>query len=244
LKYFICSDIHSNVRAMDAVMEVYRDEYPCHMLFLGDCIGYGPHPNGCMQRMLNIPESKILMGNHEWALLNKLERRNLSQAALEALEWTDGVLSAEFHKAIEDRFMMTYRKDNLLAAHSSPFKPEAWSYIHNLFDAQESFTNEDFEVCFVGHTHVAGVFSFFSSQEWHPGEGEEFSLKPGERYIINPGSVGQPRDGDPRAAFCIYDSQERKVLFQRVEYDVAATVEEFREAGLPEILAERLLIGA
>ncbi len=244
MKYFIISDIHSNVRALEAVMEAYREEYPCSMIFLGDCIGYGPHPNGCMQRILNIPDSKILMGNHEWALLHRLERRNLSQVALEALEWTDRVLSAEYHQAIRDRFMMTHRKGKLLAVHSSPSVPRDWNYIHTLYDARPAFTSEDFEVCLVGHTHVAGVFSFFSSKDFSPSDGEELILRPEERYIINPGSVGQPRDGDSRAAFCIYDTDDGKITFRRAEYDIAAAVEEFREAGLPEILGERLLIGA
>ncbi|MCK4236489.1 MAG: metallophosphoesterase family protein [Candidatus Krumholzibacteria bacterium] len=242
MKVFICSDIHGNVRALDAVLAVYRKEFPCRLLFLGDCIGYGPHPDACLERILNLPRARYIMGNHEWAFLNRSERVNLNFLAAQALSWSEDLLMGRFDQVIRDRFQMEHETSDYLAVHSSPFHPERWDYISTYIDADEAFYNRDFRLCFVGHTHLPAVFTFKHGEKGF-NDGVPFRLDPDDRYIINPGSVGQPRDMDPRAACCVFDPSEGTIALYRCEYNVEAETEDFRSAGLPPYLGERLLQG-
>jgi predicted phosphodiesterase len=242
VKYFICADIHGNVRALDAVLARYREAAPCSFLFLGDCVGYGPHPDACLQRILALPRAGLLMGNHEYALLNEHERGDLNSIALEALEWSEKALAGSYDEEIEKRFAYEIERSDFLAVHGSPVTPKEWLYIFTILEADEAFYARDFHVCFVGHTHVPACFSFkrgavdFSAAE-------TLRLDPADRYIINPGSVGQPRDYDPRASCIVFDSDAGTIDLHRCEYDVEAEVEDFFAAGLPRYLGERLLQG-
>jgi len=242
LKIFVCADIHGNVRALDAVLALYRRVYPCTFLFLGDCVGYGPHPDACLERILNLPRSHLLMGNHEAALFDHEQRRHMNEFAVRALFWSEPMLRDRFERVIHDRFQSDFSGDGFCAAHASPLQPEEWPYILTSIDAGGVFYKRDFPLCFVGHTHVQAVFSF-EKGEIRPDDGGTYELDPADRYIINPGSVGQPRDLDPRAACCVYDPEGRTVTFHRCEYDVAAEMEDFSRAGLPEFLGQRLLEG-
>jgi diadenosine tetraphosphatase ApaH/serine/threonine PP2A family protein phosphatase len=242
LKVFVCGDIHGNVRSLDAVLEIYRRVYPCTFLFLGDCVGYGPHPDACLERILNLPRAHLLMGNHDSALFNHDERVHMNDLAVQALFWSEKMIRERFEDVIHERFRVEFEGDGYRAAHASPVRPKEWPYIFTTLDANEVFYERDFFVCFVGHTHVQTVFSFRDG-EMRPEEGFQYDLDPEDRYIINPGSVGQPRDLDPRAACCVFDPEEKMVTFFRKEYDVAAEVEDFFKAGLPEYLGRRLLEG-
>lgn len=242
MKVFICADVHGNVRALDVVLSVYRREFPCEFLFLGDCVGYGSHPDACLDRILNLPRAHLLMGNHEWALLNRGERVNLNVIAAEALNWSEAFMEGRFDRLIRERFLMEFECKDYLAAHASPSRSGEWPYIFTYIDADEVFYERDFRICFVGHTHIQSVFSF-NGNERTIDEGSVFRLDPGDRYIINPGSVGQPRDLDTRASCCIFDSDEGTIKFLRCEYDIEAEVRDINEAGLPHYLGERLLRG-
>lgn len=242
MKVFICGDIHGNVRALDAILEIYRRVYPCTFLFLGDCVGYGPHPDACLERILNLPHAHLLMGNHDSALFNHDERVHMNDLAVQALFWSEKMIRERFEEVIHERFSVEFEGNGYRAAHASPVRPKEWSYIFTTLDANEVFYEQDFSICFVGHTHVQTVFSFRNG-EMRPDEEFQYDLDPGDRYIINPGSVGQPRDLDPRAACCVFDPEEKTVTFFRREYDVAAEVEDFFKAGLPEYLGRRLLEG-
>lgn len=243
MKYFICSDIHGNIRALEAVLAVYREHLPCSFLCLGDCIGYGPQSDACLESILDLPDSHFIMGNHEWAFLNRKERIHLHVLAADALNRSDKSLHGKFDKPIREGFRMKLNLDGLLAVHSSPDHPEDWPYIFTIIDAYGAFEKTDFDKCFIGHTHIPSIFTMQEGMKIFR-EGESVSLDRTDRYIINPGSVGQPRDRDPRAACCIFDSNEGSIAFFRCNYDVEAEFQDFLEAGFPPYLGERLLYGA
>jgi diadenosine tetraphosphatase ApaH/serine/threonine PP2A family protein phosphatase len=242
VRIFVCSDVHGNVRALDAVLTIYRDVYPCEFLFLGDCIGYGPHPDACLERILAIPRASFLMGNHEWALLDVSERENMSEPAARMLNWSERILEGRYDDVIRRRFEMLIETEQYSAAHASPVNPEEWHYLLSEFWTDEVFMTKDFDLCFVGHTHIPAIFAFDGGQRMIV-EGEPFHLHEGNRYIVNPGSVGQPRDGDPRASCCLCDTVDGTMIFFRCEYDIAATVDDYEAAGVPEYLSRRLLTG-
>jgi diadenosine tetraphosphatase ApaH/serine/threonine PP2A family protein phosphatase len=242
VKLFICSDVHGNLRAFDVALEAYREHSPCRLLFLGDAVGYGAHPDACLDRLLALPRSNLVLGNHDWAVLDVSEREHFHAAAFTAIEWTVKALKGKYNDPLLKRFDLTVRNSEFLAAHGSPVHPEEFTYIFSMYEAENAFNASDFSLCFVGHTHVPMVYNLTGGpKSLEPGE--PLALDPSGRYIINPGSVGQPRDGDNRAAFMIYDPEERTVTLHRREYDIEAEAKEIIEAGLPPYFAERLTAG-
>ena len=242
MKVFVCSDVHGNVRALDAVLAVYREHAPCRLLFLGDAVGYGAHPDACLDRLLKIPRATYLLGNHEWALLDRAKRGWFNAGAAEAIAWTERVLGGRYDASLRGLFRLTAGGPHFTAAHASPCDPEEWPYIYTEFAAAEVFRRLDFEVCFFGHTHLPLVYTEKSGPIGLEPE-TPFRLEPSDRYLVNPGSVGQPRDGDPRACCCLYDPRGRTVTLYRRGYDVEAEGDEIRAAGLPATFAERLAAG-
>ncbi len=242
MKYFICADIHGNVRALDAVFVRYREEFPCEFVFLGDCVGYGSHPDACLDKILALPRARLIMGNHEWALLDRAERSELNTIAAEALNWSEELLDGRYDSVIEERFAFEIEEKDILFVHASPLDPKGWPYIFSIIDADEAFYGRDFRLCFLGHTHVPALFSF-NEGALELEENIPFPLDPGDRYIINPGSVGQSRDYDPRGACCVFDTKEGTITVLRCEYDVEAEAEDIYRAGLPKYLGDRLLEG-
>jgi len=242
LKVFVCSDVHGNVRALQAVLAVYREQRARDFLFLGDCVGYGAHPDACLDVLFNMPNMHLVLGNHEAALLDPGQREDLNDFAAEAIGWSARLLGGRYDTAIRRRFALQYENARYSAVHASPYHPEAWIYILSALEAEQAFCAKAFAVCFVGHTHVPALYAC--------GEGElafddkvPFRLDPAARYIVNPGSVGQPRDGDPRSTCCILDTDEGTITLHRCEYDVAAEAQDIVDAGLPRYLGQRLLRG-
>jgi diadenosine tetraphosphatase ApaH/serine/threonine PP2A family protein phosphatase len=243
LKVFICSDIHGNVRALNAAMFAYRTLSQCEFLFLGDCVGYGAHPDACLDIILNLPRSRLILGNHDSALVHASERGDLNDIAAEAIDWSEVYLRGAYDDAIRRRFKLQHEDAHYFAVHSSPYHPEEWLYILSGLDAEQAFFAKEFRVCFVGHTHVPAAYAF-GKGEVLLSEEQPLLLEAGDRYLINPGSVGQPRDGDPRAACCIFDTEAGTITLHRCAYDVEAEARDIINAGLPTYLAERLLVGA
>jgi predicted phosphodiesterase len=243
LKIFICSDIHGNVRALNAVLFVYREQYPCEFLFLGDCVGYGAHPDACLDVILNLPRSRLILGNHDSALLRVSERGGLNEIAAEAIRWSETMLGGAYDDSIRRRFTLEHEDAHCLAVHASPYHPDEWPYVLSALEAEQAFFAREFGVCFVGHTHAPAAY-LFGRGEQAIRERTPFSLEAGGRYLINPGSVGQPRDGDPRAACCMFDTEAGTVTLHRCAYDVEAEARDIIDAGLPKYLAERLRYGA
>ena len=242
MRIFVCSDIHANLRALDAVLDEYRRAGPFRFLCLGDCIGYGAHPEECLDRLLNLPNALYVMGNHESALLDRLERAPMSEFAAETLNWSDSILEGRYDQVLEERFLMEIENDLFCAVHASPCAPEQWPYLNSNLDARDAFRLGDFHICFVGHTHVPAFFTE-SGGEKALEDGTTFDIEEGERYIVNPGSVGQPRDSNPKASFCIFDLDDGTIAFHRCQYDVEAEARDIFRAGLPRYLGERLVEG-
>ena len=242
MKLFVCSDVHGNLRALDAVLAAYREHSPCRLLFLGDAVGYGAHPDACLDRLLALPRSRLVIGNHDWAVLDLSEGENFHDEAFTAMEWTVDKLSKRYNEAFVKRFELRVESEEYIAAHGSPLHPEEFRYIFSTYDADDAFMAFDFSLCFVGHTHIPLVYNHDGGPK-SPEPGKPLALDTSGRYIINPGSVGQPRDGDNRASFMIFDPEERTVTLHRLGYDIEAEVKDIREAGLPERFAERLFEG-
>lgn len=243
MRVLIVSDIHANIVAFDAVLE---DAGSFDMIWsLGDIVGYGPEPNACIRRLLEYPQVSIA-GNHDWAVLGKLSLAEFNSDARIACFWTREELSA-CSRDFLDTLPETYVWGDFTLAHGSPRHP-IWEYLFYITVAEINFHHFETQVCLVGHTHMPVIFQ----QPHEEKEGscrvlaipdEPLSLAGPERYIINPGGVGQPRDGDPRAAYALLDTQAMTLTFRRVEYDVALTQEQMRRAGLPPRLVARLSYG-
>ncbi|MDD4856785.1 MAG: metallophosphoesterase family protein [Candidatus Krumholzibacteria bacterium] len=243
MKVLVCSDVHGNSRALRAVLEIYRREGPCDVLSLGDVIGYGAHPDMCLDAVCGLPCVHLVMGNHEAALLDARERSGLNGFAAEAIDWTERMLAPKYVDAVRRRFSMQCESAHYLAVHGSPSHPEEWGYMFSTFDAEQAFQAREFAVCFVGHTHIGALYAFGEGRVPFE-DGASVHLEQGKRYIVNPGSVGQPRDGDARASCCVFDTDAATIELHRCTYDVEAEARDIFDAALPRYLGERLLIGA
>lgn len=235
MKLALLSDIHSNLEALDAVLAAIPEVD--RILVLGDIVGYGPDPNAVISRLRAI-RARAVMGNHDAAMLAPSLLDWFNPHAAAAARWTQGVLTPESR-----RYLATLPKYGRLGphryVHGSPRKPYLWEYILDDLQALEILVRLGPRFCFFGHTHLPRVFT---------AEGEEIP-EPSQwitlpaAALVNPGSVGQPRDGNPDAAFAVIDLDIPAVRFGRVAYDVATTQAKIREAGLPETEAARLALG-
>lgn len=243
MRILIISDIHANLAALEAVLAAARGEWE-EVWFLGDLLGYGPDPNAC-GALLRELKPVVLTGNHDWAVLGKLEGSSFNLHARQAIEWTQDVLDEELRDYLLAQPARLVREPFLLA-HASPRQP-VWEYILDSAIAAANFGQMDRStpIALVGHTHVPVLYSRSDSGDVRmtpPIYGEPISLA-ASRHIVNPGSVGQPRDGDPRAAYALLDTETLTWEHRRVAYPIAETQQRMREAGLPERLITRLEYG-
>jgi diadenosine tetraphosphatase ApaH/serine/threonine PP2A family protein phosphatase len=242
VKVLIVSDIHANRTAFEAVIE---DAGSVDAVWhLGDIVGYGPDPGWCVDRLIALDPAASLAGNHDLAVLGVIPVEEFNPVAARATEWTATQIS-QHHRAYLARLPAMSRLPGLTLAHGSPRDP-VWEYIADAETANTNFGRFDTPLCLVGHTHVPCAAELAPgsnrAQLRHIPHGLIVSITE-SRWIINPGSVGQPRDSDPRAAFAIYDSEPGTISFRRVEYDVADVQRRIRYAGLPDLLATRLALG-
>jgi predicted phosphodiesterase len=237
----VISDIHGNLHALQAVLAALTDERPDAIWCLGDLVGYGPRPNECTTTVAR-SAAICLVGNHDLGVLGRLDLSDFSYDAAVAALWSREVLSDEARKYLSGRRPSTRAKGCELF-HGSPRDP-VWEYVLSEAAARAALRLTASPVVLVGHSHVALTFS--SRDEDVSGklapEGTEIDLSDG-RWLLNPGSVGQPRDGDPRAAYVLLDLDRRNASFRRVAYPVGRTQDEIRERGLPDSLADRLAVG-
>lgn len=241
MRYLVISDIHANLVALEAVLQDAQDEWD-HVWCLGDIVGYGPDPNGCVE-LLRQYDPLSLSGNHDWAVLGKLDVNSFNGDARLAIRWTQDALSEENRQYLAELPPLIVVEPFTLA-HGSPRQP-VWEYLLDESSAAQNFAYLETLYCFVGHTHTPVIFT-----ETNPGRCRasfpiyDEPLALGEqRLIINPGSVGQPRDSDPRAAYGILDSSAMTWEPRRVKYDVAETQERMRLHGMPYRLIARLELG-
>jgi len=247
MRYLVLSDIHANLTAFHAVLSDAdaRRLHPDDLWCLGDVVGYGPDPNECVERLLSLPCYTCLAGNHDWAVLDKLNVETFNDSAMAAILWTRTQLTPEnlrFLNAQPSRKTI----DGCLLVHGSP-RHDIWEYISDTEIAADNFTLLTQPVCLVGHTHVPMIYvedaRTRAVRAVHPEHDVPLTLKRTNRYIINPGSVGQPRDGDPRAAYGLYDTDTAQWTTYRVPYNVRETQMRMHAAGLPPKLALRLEYG-
>lgn len=247
MRYLVLSDIHANLEALDAVLAAAPRSAFDRLLVLGDIVGYGADPNAVVERVRALVPDVVIRGNHDKVAAGVEPADGFNHAARMAAIWTFDALTAE------NRSFLTSLPpgpvvidDQVEICHGSPDDED--EYIFEAVDAIEALRGTSRPVCFFGHTHVAVAYwlsaTGFDMINASPLEPElRIEIVPERRYLINPGSVGQPRDGDPRAAFAIFDSEARVVTLVRVPYDVAGAQAKIVQAGLPEGLARRLALG-
>ena len=241
MRYAVFSDIHSNKEAFEAVLEDIRLYGVDRKLFLGDVVGYGPDPNECMDMLLKSADIS-LGGNHDWALVGKTPNDYFNPFAKAALDWTNDVLRDD-HKDFLKRTRAMDVFDGVMLAHSSPKSPEEWKYILSKEDAIENYTSVEVEICFIGHSHQPIIIEMPDEHTVIPVRDRFKILEPGNKYIVNVGSVGQPRDSNNKACWLLYDSDLCSVELRRVVYDIEAVQKKMRNAGLPRYLVDRLALG-
>jgi len=240
MRYGVVSDIHSNIEALDAVFATLRDDDA--LLCLGDIVGYGPNPNECVERIRTRATATVL-GNHDVAAIDNFGLAYFNPAAREAMKWTQSVLTPE-NLAWLDGLGYEFRMPDFLLVHGAPVN--YFEYVLDKPAAARAFAATDAPIIFIGHTHIAEVYALqpdASIEHAHLQQGGEVTLREGVRYLINVGSVGQPRDLNPRASFGVYDTAERTVTVHRIEYPIARVQEKIVSANLPDALARRLLVG-
>ncbi|MGI8826279.1 MAG: metallophosphoesterase family protein [Chloroflexota bacterium] len=243
MRYLVLSDVHANLEALEAVLA----DAPAYeaVLSLGDLVGYGPNPNECVERVRSLPNLTSLVGNHDLAALGELDLAAFNAYASSSAEWTARRLDSEVRSYLGS-LAPSLGCDGAFLAHASPRDP-VWEYLETPDQGPANFHRFESALGFVGHTHVPRVFQETSSDEPShvvmPGKDDEIDLGDGVRRIVNPGGVGQPRNGDPRAAYGIWDTEARTFAFRRVPYSFEITQTKIRSAGLPHVLAERLAHG-
>ncbi len=241
MRIAILSDVHANLAAFEAVLAHIGSIDG--LWLLGDVVGYGPDPNECVALLAARPHVAIA-GNHDWAVLGKLDLVEFNTDARRANEWTRKQLDAasfDYLEALPEKTEV----EGYTLAHGSPRSP-IWEYLIYPNVAKVSFAHFDTQICWVGHTHMPILFQDVPDsarcESLRPLEDEPMPLGD-DRLILNPGSVGQPRDGDPRAAYCLLDTEARTVTWRRVPYDIAVTQDKMRAVRLPRRNLERLSVG-
>jgi predicted phosphodiesterase len=245
-RYVVLTDIHANLEALDVCLADARTRGYDRVLLLGDVVGYGPDPNTVIDRVQALEPLLMVRGNHDKVALGLDQAEGFNAAARLAARWTLDALTPE-HKAWLAALPMGPKAvdDTLEICHGAPFDED--SYIFDELDAMRAIASASRPVCLYGHTHQMIAFELMEGDfkvVWPTVNGHsELHLKHGGKYLVNPGSVGQPRDGDPRAAYAIADTTARQITFVRLTYDVATTQDKVLKAGLPEPLARRLSSG-
>lgn len=232
MRIAIISDIHSNLEALESSIEIIKEEKISEVICLGDIIGYGANPNECISLVRKLTPH-ILLGNHDEAAIHLEKTEHFNPFARIAAEWTHDALTPE-NAAFIDALPFRLDLQGQTFVHASPLEPEEWHYILSPADAQANFDSFDTPLCFVGHSHVPELFC---EDIWSR------EVSRGKKFIVNVGSIGQPRDNNWRLSFGIFDTDTWTYKNVRAEYDASAAAAKIRNAGLPKGLADRLLVG-
>jgi diadenosine tetraphosphatase ApaH/serine/threonine PP2A family protein phosphatase len=244
MRYLVLSDIHANLEALEAVLDTAGDGWDT-VLVLGDLVGYGADPNAVVDRVRAMQNATVIRGNHDKVGAGLESVAGFNHLARQAIVWTTKTLTPDnraWVAALQPGPVVV--DDTVEICHGSPFDEDL--YIFDDLDARRSFGVMRRPLCVFGHTHVPASFTFDSDLRHMPQpRGPEFriTLYSGSRYLVNCGAVGQPRDGDPRAAFGVIDTDEQSITVRRIPYDVGTTQAKIVKAGLPDVLAQRLAIG-
>lgn len=265
MKFAIISDIHSNLEAYCEVLSSLKKEpHLDRLVILGDIVGYGANPNECVEitrvlsgiggklsfdmdydddfLILSDCQVDVISGNHDWAVIGKLEKSYFNKDARRSISWTDRKLSTT-NSAYLESIPLTLEEDDIVFTHSSTVEPQRFKYILNDRDAEMAIDSTSKRLVFVGHSHIPNIFIFDGRVK--PGGDEIFDVEiaDDEQAVINVGSVGQPRDSDPRASYCIYDKETGEIKIERIEYDYDTASEKILKTRLPRRYGERILWG-
>jgi len=242
MRTLILSDIHANLTALKAVL---ADAEPFDQVWcLGDVVGYGPNPNACIESIQTLPGIQCIKGNHDAAIIGEIDIRAFNYEARASLAWLDAVLLPENRQWLmdqPDRLVL----DDMTLVHGSPRNP-IWEYILDKRAAWENMSAFETKICLVGHTHIPCLYQqdnldALSVKVCYMSPGEHFSID--VKSIINPGSVGQPRDHNPKASYIIFDDETEEWIYKRVNYDIEEVQKQIIAAGLPQRHASRLTVG-
>lgn len=242
MRIVVVSDIHSNIVALETVLAATGsyDSLWC----LGDTIGYGPAPNECVAVIMQYADV-VICGNHDLACLGKVDLHDFNPDARKANIWNGNQLAPEHRAWLERLPAMRRVDDRFTMVHASPREP-VWEYLLTPAQALANFPLFDTQICLMGHSHVQFGFTLTFEgfcERFIPRSGQVVQLRSYERFFVNPGSVGQPRDQDPRAAYAIIDTDAGTIRFNRIEYDIVKTQLQMRNADLPSALIRRLELG-
>jgi predicted phosphodiesterase len=239
MKYAVIADIHANLEAFTTVLEDTRNQKCTHYCCVGDVVGYGANPKECLDhvRKMAMP---CVKGNHDEYCSSEDDLDGFNPHAAEAVTWTRKQLSKEDRQWLRDlKYIRMVASFSMV--HASLDGPDRWAYVFDKLMAAASFTYQNTSVCFFGHTHVP--VAFVRDSVVRGGSYSKFKVEPGRKYFVNVGSVGQPRDGNPKAAYVIYDLDEGSIELRRLEYDIPKAQKKIMDAGLPQRLADRLALG-
>ncbi len=241
-KILVISDVHANLTALEAVLADAGK--PDQVWCLGDIAGYGPDPNECIQRLRDLPKLTCMMGNHDFAAIGSQPLETFNGDARKALLWQREILTEESLAFLQNLAQTPLVKNEVTLAHGSP-RDSVWEYIMNTLVARLNLSSFQTPWCFVGHSHFQAVFQYHADKDEvtieMPKAGDRYVMS--DRAILNPGSVGQPRDRDPRAAYAYYYPRKHVWEPHRVEYDIKSVQKRILQAGLPPRHAERLAEG-
>ena len=239
MRFAIISDLHANLEATQAVLADAHERECTHFVCLGDVVGYNANPHECVESVRKL-ECPVIMGNHDEQAALDESSRDFNALAEMAINWTRAQLT-DADKTWLRELPLTREVHGFTIVHATFDAPKEWGYVFNTLDAAASFAYQKTTVSFFGHTHVAGAF--VRDDGVKRVRVDELTIDETKKYFINTGSVGQPRDGDWRAAYCIYHLDKNVVEQRRVKYDLATAQQKIIKAGLPTLLAERLKLG-
>ena len=237
MRYAVLGDIHANLEALNAVCGALEGENIDKYLCVGDLAGYGADPVACIRKMRQL-KAVTVAGNHDWAAADKIDIDDFNDYARDAVLWTRETIT-EADKDFLGFLELIYRSEDFVMVHGTLTAAEDFDYMTDFFKAARTLAAMTVQLCFLGHSHVAGTF-FERKGKIEYDTNSAFKIEPDNKYVINVGSVGQPRDGNPQAAYCIYDTRSQNIEIRRVSYDVKTAQKKILVAGLPELLAARL----
>ncbi|MGQ9617973.1 MAG: metallophosphoesterase family protein [Candidatus Aminicenantia bacterium] len=245
MKYLIFSDVHSNLEALRAVFNfIWKRKFDT-FIFLGDIVGYGANPNEVIEEIRKLSPVYMVRGNHDKASSGLVNLDYFNPIAAHAVMWTLERLSKENQEFLKELKAGPLRvNDEMTICHGSPWDEDY--YMFNKFDALEAFSVLESKICFFGHTHFPAIHILKGKEikTIYPAKFPyRFKLEDGFRFLINPGSVGQPRDGNPLSSFLIYESSKKSITINRIPYDISTAQSKILNAGLPPMLANRLSSG-
>jgi len=239
MRYAVIADIHANLEALEVVLNDAKAQQCTHYCCVGDVVGYNANPKECLDiiRSMGMP---VVKGNHDEYCSTEDNLEGFNPHAAEAVSWTRKQLNPDDRKWLRE-FKYIRLVASFTMVHATLDGPQRWGYVFDRLAAAASFTYQNTAVCFFGHTHVP--LAFVRDSVVRGGTYSKFRVEPGKKYFVNVGAVGQPRDGNPKAGYVVYDLNEQTIELRRLDYDVPKAQKKILDAGLPQRLADRLAVG-